>query len=267
MDKLNFFDLLGKVSGISIEDDLQSLKDFFIMSNYDNYMIPENANEIERDAIRIMFDDKKDIIDRVYDATNIDPFCIEAFYLELSTRNESGDVNNLFMSYYRKKDEFEDLPPYSKSNYLIILDFFIEYLIDIHNITKAIFVQKDLMKISKQNMNRNTTRLCYLYFLLEECEDYYEFYQESEFKDPVAYMLLINTLLKHDQFDRAKIVLNDMITYVPFSNYIYRIWDLDESEVEAIDFKEAVESCYEELNSVPDFFLWCKENIEEVVKS
>lgn len=266
MNSVNFFDLLGRVSGINIDDDVKSLKDFFVMSNFDSYMIPEDANEIEKDAIKIMFDESKDILDRIYDACKIDPLCIEAFYADLATRNET-DAYTLFMNYYHKKDEFDSFTSYGKSNYAIVLDFFIEYLIDIHNITKAIHVQKELMKITKTNISRNITRLSYLYYLLEKHEEFYNFYQDYDFKDAISYMLLINTLLKNDEFDKAKIVLNDMITYVPYSNYIYHIWDLEENEVEAIEFKEAVENCFEELCSVPDFFLWCKENIEEVNKS
>lgn len=266
MKAYNFFDLMNEFN-TSEEDAEKLISDFFRYENLEDYFIPEDTNAQEREAINIMFDDSKDIYDRIDEARKLDEFCLEAFYVELNLRKDLSPYT-LFMSYYQKINQFNSLTSGAKGNFLIILDLFIEYLIDIHNISKAIVIQKELLEITNNNKKRNITRLSYLYFLLEKHEEFYEFYENNEFDEAIPYLLLINTLLKNDEFEKAKIVLNDMVAFIPFSKYIYRLWELDDkTEADALDFKEAVESCYEELFSYPNFFSWCKENIEEVYKS
>ena len=260
MNKWDLFSVISESKGQNKDEDFQYLLEFFVNENLHNYWIPNDANDNERKAIEIIFNDDKDIMDRIDEARLYDPYCLEAFFIELYM-NEDEWNHSYFLSYYLKLSEYNNLSPYSKNSFKIILDFYIEFLIDMRNIKKAIKVQYSLINECGDNNIRNSTRLCFLYSLIEDNEAFYNYYQNNDLGNITSYILLIITLLKADEISAAQDVLNDMVSLFPSTEYIYHSWDLPEGSKEAEELLEALDSCYEEIRTMDDFFGWCKENI------
>lgn len=264
MNKYNFFTLASELSKHTPEEVGTYVDSFFIPENYHSYEIPEYAEDNERKAIEILFTGEEDILTRLERAREYDYLCVEAFFVEVSMFDDILSYDS-FYRYYLLIDDFPEFTIYGQENYLLILDLFVEYLIDIGNIKTGIRVQKDLIRISKGKSVRNTARLCYMYFLLEDADTYYDYYLSEEFDDPGCYLLLIVTLLKNNEEGKAKEVLHDMFSLFPKSRYIDRIYELDEGDEEARRFIDCVNGCFDELCSVPYFFKWCAQNKEDIL--
>ena len=78
----------------------------------------------------------------------------------------------------------------------------------------------------------------------------------------MAFLLLtFSPLISHHHSPLILSPLNDMVSLFPSTEYIYHSWDLPEGSKEAEELLEALDSCYEEIRTMDDFFGWCKENI------
>ena len=73
---------------------------------------------------------KKDLPERAELALSHDPLCLEAFFVYYLL-SEDVFVNYRFRSYYDQISHFGDLSDYQKKCYLKILDFYVEFLLDI----------------------------------------------------------------------------------------------------------------------------------------
>ena len=141
MNGSDFSELYTLLSNAPEERLSEDIRDFFREENLESYRIPDIATELERNAIACLFDEEKEIPERIKDAREIDPLCIEAFYLELCLSEDTSSYH-IFGRYDRMKDAYPSFTPYGKENYRLILDFYVEFLLDMHNITQGIRVQK-----------------------------------------------------------------------------------------------------------------------------
>jgi len=250
---LSFENLISDIAKTR-EDPKEYLLGFFTKENFKKYSLDNNPDKDEIKAIKIMFESKKDLLDRVNAALKYDPFCLEAFFVYF-VLSEDIYVNYRFEAFYKEMNEFADLDDHQKYNYLRIMDFYVEFLMDVHNFTRAIKVQKMLIRLRNDLNNKDMHRLVYLYYEIEDAEELYRFYANNEFDD-YAYLLLIVTLLKNDETLKAKEVLLEMFEKIEYASYLDHLWDLDLNDPKQKQFYSTVEKSYVELSSIPDFFSW-----------
>ena len=247
---LNFEKLISGPQGG--KDQVEAyLLDFFSKKNRKDYQIDPDTDEDQRKAIRIMFESKKDLPERAELALSHDPLCLEAFFVYYLL-SEDVFVNYRFRSYYDQISHFGDLSDYQKKCYLKILDFYVEFLLDIGNYTTAIKVQKQILKLGGKS-ERDIDRLCFMYCMIEKADDLYRLYLDQAF-NAYDYLLLIVTLLKHEDTLKAAEVVEDMLKNVKYAEYLDHLWDLDEKDSEQEAFYQTVEDCYEYISAIPDFF-------------
>lgn len=230
------------------------LLNFFNKKNYKEYEIDDNASLDQIKAIRTMFNSRKDLRKRIDDAFAYDLFCVEAFFAYLMI-NEDVFLQLRFNTYYKYIDDYPDFDLYEKNNYIRILNLYVDFLSDIRNITKAISILKMIIKLTNQASETNISRLAYMYFMIEDDKEFYKLYTNYEFAT-VDYLLLMVTLLKHDEELKAQEVLLDMFDNIECSTYLDHIWDLDEDDIKQQEFYKAVDGCFDDILSIPTFFSW-----------
>ena len=228
------------------------LKMFFTTTQFNDYELDDDLDANERKAVKTMFSSKKDLRERTSQAFAIDPLCLEAFFVYYAL-TEDVFVNYRFENYYAQADNYADMTPHQQKAFIRIMDFYVDFLIDIHNFSAAIRVERLIIRLSNSLKGRNLTRLAFLYNVLEKDEDFYRLYLEAEFTT-YEYILLIVTLLKHNDEYRAKEVADDMFKHIPYATYIDHLWDLDQNDEKQRAFYQSVEDCYQETAAVPDFF-------------
>ncbi|MBQ6560118.1 MAG: hypothetical protein IJL85_04740 [Erysipelotrichaceae bacterium] len=240
------------------------LGSFFTPEHFKDYQIDERADKSQVRAIKTMFTSRKNLESRIASALKIDPFCLEAFFTYFIL-TEDVFVNYRFESYYAQADHFADLDAYQRMCYLSIMDYYVEFLLDLHNITTAIKIQRLIIRLSKTATPAIVDRLALMYSLTENAEEFYRLYLDHEFQT-YDYLLLLVTLLKHEDKLRAKEVLMDMFERIEYASYLDHLWDLDLQDPGQKAFYDVVEDCYDEISAIPDFFIWVntiKEKIEE----
>lgn len=228
--------------------------EFFTKANFKEYELAENIDSNGKKAVKMMFESRKNLLKRADDAFRCDPFCIEAFFVYY-TLSDDIYVNMRCESFYEEAEKFADFSIYQKVSYIHILDFYVEFLLDIHNFTGAIRVLRMILRLTKDGNPRNINRLSFIYGLLEEDKDFYRLYLDYDF-DAYDYLILLVTLLKHEDVDKAKEVLLDMYEKIEPSKYLDHLWDLDENNEAHSDFLKCVEDCFDFINSYPGFFSW-----------
>lgn len=239
------------------------LLNFFCKENYKEYYIDPNIDKNQNKAIKIMFESKKDLKNRINDAFNYDPFCIEAFfsYMFLS---EDIYVQLRFNAYYNEIDSFPEFDNYQKKCYLTILRLYVDFLLDINNVTKAIKIQKLINQFSEIN-SQDVSKLAYMYCSIENDADFYRLYLDNKF-ELSDYLLLLVTLLKHEEEVKAREVLMDMFDNIAYGTYLDHVWDLNENDPEQKQFMTEVDECYDEIMSIPTFFSWVNKTREKYGK-
>lgn len=251
------YDLLINDLSLSKIEPKKFLENFFTKENFKEYHIASNPDKYELKAIKNMFESKKDLLERVESSIKHDPFCLEAFFVYF-VLSEDVYVNYRFEAFHDEMKEFGSFTDHQKHNYLKIMELYVEFLSDIHNYSRAIKIQK-MICILKNNSDINDIyRLAYLYYEIEDADDFYRFYLDSEFNE-TSYLLLIITLLKKDEKLKAKEVLLEMLKKYEYAKYLDHLWDLDLDDPKQKKFYKDVESIYLELSSIPDFFVWVNE--------
>lgn len=250
---LSFETFIDEISNIK-DDPREFLLGFFTKENFKQYEVLNNPEKDELKAVKVMFESKKDLLKRCDQAIKYDPFCLEAFFV-FFVLSEDIFVNYRFEAFYNNINEFADFNDYQKHNYLKIMEFYVEFLIDIHSFTKAIKVQKMIIRLSNNTSLKDIHRLSYLYYEIEDSDDFYRLYSNNDF-DEYAYILLMLTLLKNDEELKAKEVLLEMYDKIEYGKYLDHLWDLDINDEKQKEFYKIVESCYQEISSVPGFFSW-----------
>ncbi len=252
----NFEDLVEGISNVRKETETY-LNDFFVKKNLKDYEIPENASRESVKAIRMMFESKKELKERARSAFEEDPFCLEAFFTYFIL-SEDIYVSYRFEAYRKEASEYADFDEYTKHCYLRIVDFYVDFLLDLHNITLAITIQRLIARLSGRMSPRTISRLALMYSIIEDEKEFYRLYLDNEF-DCYDYLLLLVTLLKHEDDIKAKEVLFDMFEKIEYATYMDHLWDLNLKDPKQEAFYKTVEDCYEEISSIPWFFSWVNE--------
>ena len=148
--------------------------------------------------------------------------------------------------------------------YLRIMDFYVDFLLDLHNMTKALRIQKLIIRLSNHADHKAISRLSFIFSILEDDLQFYRLYLDHPFT-AYDYLLLLITLLKHEDEIKAKEVLIDMFAQIPESTYLDHLWDLDMEDEQQKKFYQVIEDCYDEISSIPSFFSWVNEIREKIV--
>lgn len=257
----NFSDIVAGIKQTTLEPK-EYFNQSFSSKNYKNYHVDFELEANQKKAIKIMFTSKKDIQNRVDAALNADPFCLEAFFVYFIL-NEDVFVNYRFETYFNQAVNYADLDDYEQYCFLTIMDFYVEFLMEIHNIKKAIKVQKTMNKLSNPVDESIIHRMSLLYSLIEDSESFYRLYLDYEFTY-YDYILLLVTLLKNDEHMLAKQVLDDMVKNTEYASFLDHLWDLDMEDPKQKDFYNLIEECYPDIMSVPNFFSWVNLNKESL---
>lgn len=250
------FDKLVKNVLASKKDPAEYLSSFFVKEKLKDYAVPDGLNDDERHALETMFRSRKQIRRRAEAVLDLDPFCLEAFFVYFIL-SEDIYVYHSFRSYFAMASDYADLSERQKRNYLRIMDFYAEFLMDIRNITEAIKVQRMIMKLNGPKPE-TISRLSYMYALIEDDKEFYRLYLGSEFQ-AYDYLMLTVTLLKHDEEVKAREVMEEMLEKIEYADHLDHIWDLDQNDPKQKEFYQLVDECYDQLNSVYDFFGWVAE--------
>lgn len=240
------------------------LLSFFSKNNFKDYQISEHANKSQIKAIKKMFESKKNLNERVEEAFDYDPFCREALFVYLMI-SEDVFLQLRFDAYYEEVSKFGGFDEYERLCYLTILDLYVDFLLDIDNVTKAIEVQRMIIKLTNNISEKAVSRLSYSYYSLENWKDFYRLYTDAKF-DLYAYLLLTVTLLIHDEKLKAEEVLMDMFNNIEYGTYLDHVWDLDIEDPKQKEFHDTVQDCFEDLKCVPTFFSWVNKVREKHAK-
>lgn len=259
---LSFNSLVNGVKSDTKVDEY--LLDFFTKKNYKEYKINDELNRKQSKAIKIMFESRKSIADRVEDAFAYDPFCIEALFAYLMI-SEDVFLQLRFDSYMDKLDDYPRFNDYAKYCYIIILNFYVDFLLDVNNCSKAIMIQKLVVRLTNKYTSDDVAKLAYAYFTIENADDFYRLYAEAKLTI-YEYLLLMVTLLKHDDKLRAQEVLLDMYENIEYGTFLDHIWDLDLNDPKQKEFHDSVNECFEDLKGVPTFFSWVNKTREKYGK-
>lgn len=259
---INFNNLVNDISKDTKVEDY--LLNFFTTKNFKNYVVSDSTNKLQVKAIKTMFTSKKEIKDRIEDAFSFDPFCIEALFSYLMM-SEDVYLQLRFDAYYKEINNYGGFDDYQRKCYIEILNFYVDFLLDISNITKAIEVQKMIVKLTNEYSDKTVSRLAYSYFTIEDADGFYRLYLEAKL-GLYEYLLLMITLLKHDEKLKAQEVLLDMYDNIEYGTYLDHVWDLDENDPKQKEFNDIVQDCFDDLNSIPTFFSWVNKTREKYVK-
>lgn len=251
-------------ANLDTEEQKKKLNEYYVNKNYKSFVFSNDCSFEEVAAIRYLFKSKKPLLQRSEKALKLYPFCKEAMFI-YSIFSEPIYAYLRMRSYYEKANEYADFSKRDKDNYLTILDYYADFLLNITNITESLDVQKIIIQFSKRINRPICSRLSYTYYLLENCDDFYRFFCEVENFPGEAYIMLIVTLLKHHDEFRAKEVLRDMLEKIPYAEYIDHIWDIDKDDEEQAIFYNTVDICYVEISSVPYFFSWCSKTKDSII--
>lgn len=259
---INIDELLNKAR--KSEDEAKYLKNFFKLKNLPKYELPKGIKIKQKRAILHLFSPNDTLENKCDKVLEIDPFCFEAFYC-FYVLNENPVLQMRFNAYYDNLSNYPTFDEYQACNYIDILDLYAEFLTVINNFTKAIVVGKTVAMLMKEYTQKNITRLAFAYSVIEDDREFYRLYQNSEF-NAFAYILLIITLLKHDDEKKAEEVLLDMYEKIEYSTYLDHCWDLDESDSKQKELSEIVTGLSEQIEAVPLFYSFVNKTREKYGK-
>jgi len=228
---------------------------FFDKKNYKNYEISQNKEDDEIDAIKQLFK-KGELIDKVANALDYDPLCVEANFINLCL-GEDELVYYRFEGYYAKRSEYGSLEESRQESYLRVMEFYVDFLIDIYNIKHALRVEHSICLLRNKVNEKSLNRYIYMYALLEDSDSAYKIYLENEFNNAYQYLLLVVNLLKNKEEIKAIQVYKEMLERIEYSDYIDHLSDLNRSDKKQNEIYECVNDSFEEISSIPDFFTWC----------
>lgn len=259
---LNFDKLVNEINTDTKVDEY--LLNFFTKKNFKEYEIKGEPDKKQLKAIKIMFESKKSIADRIEDAFVQDPFCIEAIFSNLMI-NEDVFIQLRFNTYMNQLNDYPRYNDYCKDCFIKMLNLYVDFLLDINNCTKAIEIQKLVVKLTNKFTANTVSKLAYAYFTIEDEKEFYKLYTETKF-DTYEYLLLMATLLKHDENLKAQEVLLDMYENIEYGTYLDHVWDLDLNDSKQKEFHDTVNDCFESIKCIPTFFSWVNKTREKYGK-
>ena len=240
------------------------LAKFFVRKNYSDYEVNDLANKDQIKAIKIMFTSKKELSERIDEAFSYDPFCVEALFAYLMI-SEDVFLQLRFNAYYDEAKNYGGFDEYTKICYIEILNLYVDFLLDIENITKAILIQNLIIKLTNTCSKQAITKLAFCFYAIEDADRFYRLYLDTEF-GAYEYILCLVTLLKHDEDIKAQEVLLDMFKNIEYATYLDHAWDLDENDPVQKEFSDTVNDCVQEIFNIPTFFSWVNRIREKYAK-
>lgn len=256
-------DLVEETKEMDVEEARAYLCNFFRDGNEDSYIIDEDADADGREAILALFENGKTYMDKINDSLKYNEYCKEAILLE-KRGYEDPIVEAEFNANIIETNDYDSFSPYKKKCFHSFLKLYSDFLFDVGNITKSIKIFRMYFDLSNDYSKENMRDISFKYAIVEDDKGFYQFFLDHEFKYPEPYLLLISVLLKHEEYDKAKEVLNEMVDEIKYADYIYRMWELADNQTdEACIFKEAVDFCFDEMTTYPCYFSFCKENIDK----
>ena len=256
-----FDDLKETMEDNDPRDQYDILKEFFSPDNEKEYFFPKEMDKKQREAVHLLFCKNGELMDRVYDALDLDFYCREAHLIRVCLLPDDDLYRNL-KSYLSKEELYQGLQGYQKEEWISSLDLYRDYLIDIHNLSFALAYTGKICEIKGTMEKEDVDHYSFLYFMLERGEEFYELYSKGVFSDPVPYLMLILTLLKNAKDEEAQDVFLDLLHRYPYADYIDHLADMPEGNEEYDRFYESLNFVLEMIMSVPDFISWCHDHKE-----
>lgn len=256
---------LFRMEEMEAKDLFDALHEFFSSEKFGSYETDPRMNEAERQAVYGLFDSDLSLEERVERALHDDPFCLEALYIDYKLADDLEVYEDLDRI-YRMRNELDSFSEYHRFAFFVILSMFADFLFSSSNMSKAMRVLEYCCEKSGEYTKTNVLRLAYIYTGLENGEHFYSLFERDGFSDPLIYILLLITLLKNDMEDRAKEVLDELVSKFPLSAYIASPYELDSIESEEAErILDALDVAREMISSVPYFFEWCHVNMGSAV--
>lgn len=253
-----FEDLLEDTLYLEIPSARIYFTGFFKIENENEYEFDNRMSEANISALRYLFENEDDLDARVDEVLEIDPLCIEGWYIRHKLA-EDEENHHLLRSYLAMSKDYAGFNEYEKDNYRFILMRHADYLAAIHNVHKALSVL-DLLSGLEGTRQGLVEMYAICYAALERGDEFYDLYLDTEFTSLFQYLMLIVTLLKEENYLRAEEVCRDMIEVYPLSIFLDHPQDLaDDESKEAENFFNTLDFIYDHLLSVEDFFTWFKE--------
>jgi len=245
------------INGANLNNDKldEFFTSFFNKKNLKNYEIADNKDDDEVDAIKELFR-KGELKDKVINAFELDPLCVEANFINLCLGSDE-EIYHRFEGCYNNRSQYGGLDESRQDSFLKVMEFYVDFLIDIRNIRHALRVEHSICLLRNKINEKSLNRYVYMYALLEDSESIYKLYLENEYNNAYEYLLTIVTLLKNKEEIKARQLFNEMLEKIEYSDYIDHIEDLDKNDPKQMAIRQAIDDCYEDLLAIPDFFTWC----------
>lgn len=259
-DKLTF--LQRKIQEINSQYD-NVYADFFSRDNYLDYIANfPDLRFVQEKALDYLFTANGSLIERCQKAIEINRSCFEAFFVmysicdSLNFYYESLDIQNLPL------DIFND---YELNDAINIKMLIAHYYSDIFCFTQSLKYLDEIGKIVGQDKVLSKKILTYNF--LEDYKSVYDLYNDVGFDNPTDYIVSIVCFLKTRQEDLAHELYDDMLDKFEYADFISKPQDLSTiKDSSAKEMMEAIESCFELIESIPFFFSWTAEHVESKSK-
>lgn len=253
-------DLIKETNDIPDDKLLSYFTDFFRAENYQDYSSIEEPTGKQEQALAVLFEEDKELADRVGEALALDPFCIEALFIDLCMAPPVYIYRN-FNDLFVRKEQYESFDKRQKSCFLAAMVMFVDFLFEIANIHKALSVLTAYCATVGEYSSNSLIRFGYLYTSLEDAESFFDMYHNFEFDEPVLYILLLIVLLKNERQAEAQEVYLDFMEVFPYAEKLGSIYELDgNSDEEAMRMVAAYDACDTIVASLPYFGEWCRLN-------
>lgn len=253
-------EILEKLIFIQEKQTSEEFAEYFCKNNYLDYINRfENINSNQEKALELLFNDSIEIIERCQKAIEINKTCFEAYFVlfylsdSLNFYYDSLDINNTPIENYSEEYELNDT-----INIKLLISI---YYSSINSHKQSIVILDEVEKFIglKPLINRKLLN----YSALEDYEGMSKIYDAGEFNNAANYIVYIICLLKNNKNIEARDVFDDMLSKYKYASYLSRPQELAEiKDEESKIMMEAVESCFETIESVPYFFSWISECVD-----
>lgn len=241
----------------STEDNLIS---FFKESNYLIYVSNfDNINEVQQNALKFLFTDTSDLETRAQKAIDINKTCYEAYYIlnyitdSLTFYYQSLDIQNTPIDNFDNDYEINDV-----INTKLLISYFYSSINNYHHSLK--YLEEVENEIGIEPIS---SRKMIVYSFLEDYKSINQLYESIGFNDPSQYIIFIVCLLKNGEKDLARDVYDDMLSKYKYADYLHKPQELSSiKDSDAEKMLEAMETCFDIIESIPYFFSWISECID-----
>lgn len=235
------------------------IANYFSRENYLDYIANfPDLRFVQEKALDHLFTANGDLIERCQKAIEINRTCFEAFFIlysicdSLNFYYETLDIQKLPL------DVFND---YELNDIVNIKILIAHYYSDIFSFTQSLKYLDEAGSLIGQDKVLSKKVLAYNF--LEDYKSIYDLYNEIGFEDAKDYIVFIVCLLKTRQEDLAHEIYDDMIDKFEYADFISKPQDLSAiKNLSAEEMMNAIESCFELIESVPYFFSWASDHVE-----